>query len=448
MNDFSKMSLAQLTDPRGYNCPCGRHHRTGIEFLSIEAGAVRHLPVALTRLGVSRPFVVCDPDSKAAAWEPVRAALAGAGLSWTLFCFPESHPEPDERAAGSLIMAFDPACDCVLGVGSGVINDCCKMLAHVSRKKQIIVATAPSMDGYASNSSAMIRNRVKVTIYNAPPAAILCDTEIMRKAPMRMLQAGLGDMIAKYISVCEWRISHLVTDEYYCENVAGMMRGALRRVAENAEALKNRDEAAVRATAEGLVISGIASSYAGFSRPASGLEHCFSHMWEMMCLDQGRPIELHGIQVGIGTRIVLKLYDRIREIRPDRETAEAFVRGFADADLQALVRRVFGRAAETVIAQEHTVFHKNDPAAHAARLERILSRWDGILEIINEELPPAEPVEELMRKHGMPMKPEDIGISRQEAENAFLGSREVRARYMTSSLLWDLGLLYRTELPE
>ena len=53
-----------------------------------------------------------------------------------------------------------------------------------------------------------------------------------------------------------------------------------------------------------------------------------------------------------------------------------------------------------------------------------------------------------MRKLGMPMKPEDIGISRQEAENAFLGSREVRARYMTSCLLWDLGLLYRTELPE
>ena len=33
-------------------------------------------------------------------------------------------------------------------------------------------------------------------------------------------------------------------------------------------------------------------------------------------------------------------------------------------------------------------------------------------------------------------------------EAAFLGSREIRARYMTSSMLWDLGLLYQISLPE
>ena len=446
MPDFSKLSLSELIDPRGYACSCGRHHKTGIEFLRIGPGAVRFLPAALERLGVRRPFAVCDPSSKAAAWGLVSQTLDAAGIPRTLFCFPEDHPEPDERAAGSLMLAFDPACDCILGVGSGVINDCCKMLAHVSGKKQLIVATAPSMDGYASNSSAMIRDRVKVTIYNAPPAAILCDTDILRNAPMRMLQAGLGDMLAKYISICEWRISHLVTGEYYCENVAGMMREALRRTATHAEGLKNRDETSVRATAEGLVISGIASSYAGISRPASGLEHCFSHMWEMMCLDQGRPFELHGIQVGIGTLIVLKLYDRIREITPDRSTAEAFVSGFSNEEWERLTRRIFGKAADTVIDQEHISFHKNDPAGHAVRLDRLLSHWDDILTIIDEELPPAESVEKLMKNLGMPMKPEDIGISGKETEDAFFGSREIRSRYMTSSMLWDLGLLYKTEL--
>lgn len=35
-------------------------------------------------------------------------------------------------------------------------------------------------------------------------------------------------MIAKYISIAEWRISHVVNGEYYCETVAEMIRGALR----------------------------------------------------------------------------------------------------------------------------------------------------------------------------------------------------------------------------
>ena len=448
MPDFSKLPLSALIAPQGHACSCGRHHAAPVEFLCIESGAVRRLPEALSRLGVRRPFIVCDPRSKAAAWEPVRRVLEEAGIAGCLFCFPEGPLEPDERAAGSLMLAFDPSCDCVLGIGSGVINDCCKMLAHVSGRKQLIVATAPSMDGYASNSSAMIRDRVKVTIYNAPPAAILCDTDILRSAPMRMLQAGLGDMLAKCVSICEWRISHLVTGEYYCEHVAAMMREALRRVVAHAEGLKNREEASVRAVVEGLVISGIASSYAGMSRPASGLEHCFSHMWEMMCLDAGRPFDLHGIQVGIGTLIVLKLYDRIRAITPDRTVAEAFFAHFSNEDWEALIRRIFGRAADAVIQQEHRVDHKNDPDGHAARLDRLISHWDEILVIIDEELPPAAFVADLMRKLEMPMKPEDIQITRQETEDAFLGSREIRARYMTSSMLWDLGLLYQIPLPE
>ena len=138
MPDFSKFSLPELIDPQGHACSCGRRHRTGIEFLRIEPGAVRQLPAAFEQLRVSRPFIVCDSGSKAAAWEPVRKNLEEAGINWTFFCFSEDSPEPDERAVGSLMLAFDPSCDCILGIGSGVINDCCKMLAYVSGRKQLI----------------------------------------------------------------------------------------------------------------------------------------------------------------------------------------------------------------------------------------------------------------------------------------------------------------------
>ena len=448
MLQFSKATLNQLIVPGGHACACGRVHKMDMDFLRIEPGAVKYIPEALRAVGGTKPFIVCDVHTRAAAWDKVRPILEEAGIPYTLYCFPMEHVEPDEYAVGSLTMAFDPGCDCVMGIGSGVINDCCKVLCHAIGKKQLIIGTAPSMDGYASNSSSMIRERIKVSLYNAAPAAIICDTDIIKNAPMRMLWAGLGDMLAKYIAQCEWRISNLVTGEYYCENIAGLMRESLRRVVENAPGLKTRDEKAVRATVEGLVLSGIAMSYAGISRPASGLEHYFSHLWEMMCLDRGTPYELHGIQVGVGTLIVLKLYDVIRTITPDRKTAEDFINSFSNEGWEAMIRRVFGKAAETVIQQEHELFHKNDKARHAKRLENILNGWEEILRFIDEELPETETIAALMRDLGMPMTPADIGISREDTENAFIASRDIRDKYLSSSLLWDLGLLYTTRVPE
>lgn len=448
MIDFSKASLDQLIAPGGHPCACGRTHKVDMAFLRIGPGAVASIPEALRAVGGSKPFIVCDVNTKKAAWDAVRPVLEAAGIPYTLYCFPMEHVEPDEYAVGSLTMAFDPACDCVMGIGSGVINDCCKVLCHAVGKKQLIVGTAPSMDGYASNSSSMIRERIKVSLYNAAPAAIICDTEIMRNAPMRMLWAGFGDMLAKYIALCEWRISNLVTGEYYCENIAGLMRESLRRIVESASGLKNRDEKAVRATVEGLVLSGIAMSYAGISRPASGLEHYFSHLWEMMALDRGTPYELHGIQVGVGTLITLKLYDQIRKMTPDRRTAQDFIDHFSNEEWEAMIRRIFGKAAETVIRQEHEVFHKNDKARHAARLDKIINGWSEIQRFIAEEIPETETIAAMMRDLGMPMVPADIDISREDTENAFIGSRDIRDKYLSSSLLWDMGLLYTTKVPE
>ena len=446
MLQFSQATLDQLIAPGGHACACGRTHQVAMDFLRICPGAVDSLPEALKAVGGEKPFIVCDVNTRAAAWDRVRGVLEKAGVPYTLYCFPMAHVEPDEYAVGSLTMAFDPSCDCVMGIGSGVINDCCKVLCHAVGKKQLIVGTAPSMDGYASNSSSMIRERIKVSLYNAAPAAIICDIDIIKNAPMRMLWAGFGDMLAKYIALCEWRISNLVTGEYYCENIAGLMRESLRKIVENAPGLKNREEKAVQATVEGLVLSGIAMSYAGISRPASGLEHYFSHMWEMMCLDRGKPYELHGIQVGVGTLITLRLYDRVlRNLVPDRAAAEAFMANFSNEEWEAMIRRIFGKAAETVIAQEHAQFHKNDPARHAQRLNNILNGWEEIRRFMDEELPDTEHIAALMRDLGMPMTPADIDISDQDTQDAFIASRDIRDKYLTSSVLWDLGLLYKTQ---
>ena len=272
MTRFDQLTLQQLTRPEGYDCACGHHHACALQYLKIARGALTSLPEMLAVLGSKRPFVLCDRNTYAAAGERVCALLDQAGIAHTLCILPgEERISPAEWEVGSAVMHYDPRCDLILAVGSGVLNDIGKVMAHAIGTRSAVVGTAPSMDGYASNSSSMEVDHVKVSLYNHAPAGILLDTDVLAQAPMRMLWAGLGDMAAKYVALCEWRISNLVTGEFYCENIAALMRAAVSRVADAAPGIPSRDPDAVQAIAEGLVIAGIAMAYARISRPASGL---------------------------------------------------------------------------------------------------------------------------------------------------------------------------------
>ena len=195
------------------------------------------------------------------------------------------------------------------------------------------------------------------------------------------------------------------------------------------------------------MLSGIAMSFAGNSRPASGLEHYFSHLWEMMALERGMPFDLHGNQVGVGTIKTLKLYEIIRTLKPDLDKALAFRRDFSEEKWESELRRIFGKTAEPVIELEKTSFHNNDAAEHAVRAEKIAAHWDELLAIMDEELPNVQEIEALMKGLDMAMEPEDVGFTRQDAVDAFHASRDTRKKYLTSSMLWDMGVLYEIDLP-
>ena len=440
MMRLADLSLEELVKPGGYPCACGHTHKCELKYLKIEKGAIQDLPHMLEILGSKKPFLVCDRNTFKAAGERASAILKDAGIKHVIYMLPQDHPKPGEWETGSVLMHFDPTCDLLLAVGSGVINDICKVISHATGVPNAVVGTAPSMDGYASNSSSMEVNKVKSTLYNHAPLGILLDTEILVNAPMRMLQAGFGDMIAKYIALCEWRISHLVTGEYYCEEIAELMRSALKRIMSAADGIPSRDPDSIRLIAEGLVLAGIAMAYAEVSRPASGLEHYFSHMWEMMALEREQPYDLHGIQVGVGTVLTLGLYEDIRKLTPDRAKAEAHMAAFSPRTWEEQVRRIFGKTAGEVLKIEEKA-HKNDPERHKVRLNRIIENWDEIRRIMREELPDRQVILDKMAKIGSPMKPSDLNLSLQDALDAFTGSRDVRDKYLTSSMLWDLGEL-------
>ena len=189
-----------------------------------------------------------------------------------------------------------------------------------------------------------------------------------------MLLSGLGDMLAKYVSICEWRLSHVITGEYYCEEIANLIRTAAKKCTDNALGLLNRDEEAIAAVFEGLILIGVAMNYAEVTRPASGVEHYFSHIWDMRALEFGTPSDFHGIQCGIGTLYSVRLYEQLRKITPNREKALAYAKNYDLEALYAELRSFIGKGGETMIAvgqQED----KYNLQKHAQRLDAIIAHW-------------------------------------------------------------------------
>ena len=281
MVEFSKLTPSELIAPEGFECACGGTHATkGLKTIRLGRGVVSELCSVLNELGLKRPYIVTDKNEYEAAGKRVIRLLEEGGIPYGLHIIPCEEGKriaPAEFAVGSIALNFDTTCDCFLCVGSGVMNDLCKVLSSITGKPEVVVATAPSMDGYASDNSAMEVNNVKLSLKEVIPAALICDVDIMANAPMHMLHAGLGDMMGKFSALSEWRIATLIVGDPYCAETSALVHTSLDKIVEGSRGVPTRDPEAIYAITEGLLLSGIAMAFVGHSRPASGLDHYFSH---------------------------------------------------------------------------------------------------------------------------------------------------------------------------
>ncbi len=436
METFANLEPEELVG-WAFPCECGKTHRTALRALQIAPGALASLPAMLKTVNANRPFVLWDENTREAVGESARNALR----IYPSFCYPaEPRPLPNERCLGQAVAAFDPACDLILAVGSGVLNDLAKMLGRVSGRPTGVVATAPSMDGYASNSAAMELSGVKTSVYTPAPVLVLGDVEVLKNAPEAMLRSGLGDMLAKETALCEWRVAALATGEAYCENVAALMRSALDRTVSSADGLLKRDGRAVQNVTEGLVVSGIAMGYSDTSRPASGTEHTLSHLWEMLALARGGRPAPHGLQVGLATRYMLRLYRDVAALAPTPARSREAYAAFRQEQWEAELRQVFGAQAEPMIAAALRE-GRNQPEPQSARAARALANWPAIRREIEASAARADQLIALMDAAGLPRHPGELNLSEADAKLAFHHSRDLRSRYLLTSLLWDLGEL-------
>ncbi len=421
-------------------CSCGKKHTTAVEHVTIETGAINAIPGYAKAYGAKKAFIIGDINTYPLAGDKITAMLEAEGIACSKYVFKERRLEPDEKAVGSLVLHYDAKSDIIISIGSGVINDISKILAYQTNTPYVIVASAAFMDGYAAGSSSMAIDGVKVTVPAKSPDVIIGDINILNGAPIHMAKAGLGDMLAKYVSICEWRLSNLINGEYYCEEVAEFTRQSLRNCVNGAKGLLEHREDSMKMLFEGLINCGKAMDYAGCSRPGGGVEHYFSHIWDMRGLDFGTPTSSHGMQVALGTLNTIKCYQELKNITPNREKALAYAKNFDFADWSEQLRSFVGKGAEAMIELEAKE-KKYDLDKHAARLEVILEKWDDILRIIDEELPTVEEFEAILDSIEAPKTLEAIGLDSSTLGMTCKCTKDIRDKYVLPRLLWDIGEL-------
>lgn len=422
---------------RDIQCDCGHIHRCDIDTILIEEGALKKLPALLKENQYSHICILEDENTKKVLGDDVEELVKRIGYQVSVIMLPGEHLLPDETGIGSVFTEVPVDCDLILAVGSGTINDLAKFISYKVKVPYMIIATAPSMDGFASNVAAMVTKKAKETYPAQMPTAIIADTSLMLDTPLDLIAAGVGDVIGKYICLTDWKISHLLTGEYYCEYVANIVKESVEKVKHAAEVLaKKRDLQSIEELMEGLVLSGIAMSYIGNSRPASGSEHHLGHFWEMFFLQHGEHGAYHGTKVGVGTVLCLKMYEWLAQ-----ENIEELVAAEYTFNREAWceeVEKIYKTAAKKVIALEDNR-KKNSVENRQMRMNHFLAKKEEVLELIHN-LPDANEIIKLMEGLEAPVYPSQIEVSDEHVINACIYAKELRERVGLLQMLQDLDL--------
>ena len=427
-----------------FECNCGRTHSSLFAHYIFEPNAIEKLPALLSQLGYTRPYLISDTHTYAIAGSIAEEVLQKADIAFTSHVLksPESGDlAADEHALGSIAMANDKDADIIISIGTGTINDLGRYFSYITGRPFMLIATAPSMDGLVSGVAPLIFHNMKITFPAQEPLALICDPEIMAKAPLKMLAAGAADILGKYNCLLDWKLSHIVNDEYYCDTIAGIMRTAVDQTMESTKGLASHDSNAVSILTEALVLSGIAMDFSGNSRPASGAEHHQSHYWEMQFLFDGIPAVLHGTKVGIGTVLMLELYNTLAEMdKPDfAKIREEISCRLSMEDWEKEMHRCYRDGADGIIELEKKS-KKNDPEGLLKRLAVIEEKWDEIRSLA-QTAPKASEIYHVLEQMGAAKVPADVGIKRQYVYDSIRYGKELRDRYTILQLMWDIGRL-------
>ncbi|MBQ6992626.1 MAG: sn-glycerol-1-phosphate dehydrogenase [Clostridia bacterium] len=407
-------------------CTCGMTHKCNIKNIIIENNAISKVGELLK--GYKKILLVADNNTYSACSEKLEYLFDSTDYEIEKQIFKtDGMLVPNEQAIEKIKNKMTKDTDLIIGVGSGVINDLCKYVSFINNLPYYIIATAPSMDGYASVGSALIIDSMKVTYNTHVPTAIIGDVSVLKNAPIDMIKAGFGDIIGKFSALNDWKLSHIVNEEYFCEYVYDLVYDCLNKTIDLASGLLKREDESIKALMEALVIVGIAMSYVNNSRPASGSEHHLSHFFEIVGLLNNEEYFFHGIDVAYSTIITCKLREELLKldipILKNEFSKEKYIED---------INKIYKHSAKGIFElQEKAGWYSKN------LIDIYNNKWLEIKKVLAEVLS-AEEIENLLKTVELDLQEFNNFYGEEKINNAIKYAKELKDRY---TVLWVYNLV-------
>lgn len=302
----------------------------------------------------------------------------------------------------------------IVAFGAGTIMDFGRYPAYKLGIPFVAIPTLASSDGFTANICSAILNGQKKSTPMCAPILVVADLDIIKGAPARLVASGINDILAKYISLTDWRIAHLVAGEYFCPMVAELAEHALKLMREAADKYAATGVADHEAMTMAQMESGLTMQLLNHSRAASGAEHLMAHLVELHPPRFENAEGIHGECVGVGTFECIKVYHELAKKTPKAKPFQPLT--------EEWVREKFGERLMPGIMKEN----ENDVLA-TFPAQNIVDHWDEIRELI-AKIPPVEEMEKLYSDCHCKYRPEDIGIDPSLAEEMLEISAAIRNR--------------------
>ena len=418
---------------------------TTTRHVHVGAGTLGALPALIRGMSpAARCLIVADANTWAAAGARVAELLAGSSIAVAEPVMLSGQPrvKPDAATARALAATLSARAALPIAVGSGVINDLVKFAADAAGTTYVAVPTAASMDGYAASGAALRDAGFKRTFACAAPAAVVADLDVIAAAPPAMAGWGYGDLVGKLVAGADWILADASGEDAINPVPFAMIQDNLARWLGDPAGLRRGDRAALGGLTRGLLVAGLAMQAHGNSRPASGSDHQFAHLWEMEEIElAGLPVS-HGACVGVGCLSMLAAYEWL--LRQDVRAVDPAARAARTPSATALGAEIAAAFPLRFMAENAAAETAAKPASAAAverRLRALQASWPEIAARLRARLPRAETVRGWLDAAGAPSTASALGIAPSKHAADYARARLIRRRFTALDLLHDLGWL-------
>jgi len=423
-------------------CDCAYDHNIPNMDIYIKSGLIDDCADCIKESGLgTNVLIIADNTTYAVAGERVEKNLQKAGFTCNVCILPGEHVEPTPEMADYITANVDSSTDFLLAVGSGVVTDLTRRSAFLTDKPFAAFGTAASMDGYTSITSSMMVNKMKVSMYGNAAKLLMFDPEILATAPLLMQASGVGDMLAKYGVLVDWKLGSAVADEVFCPLCEELMLMGLKTCSAHIDDIIARTEAGMEALIEALIYAGLTVLIVKNTRPVASIEHNMAHFWDMMHVAcGGNPVPSHGICVGIGFIYTLLYHemlkiadlskidkDSIKNKRMSKQQKKDYLLGCYPP----------GVGEEIIQANEDWYI---DWTENEKRIDALIDYHRQYVKD-SEVLPDYREMITYFERFGAPTSATKAEISRDRLANALLCTKDFRKRYSIGKALSELGML-------